>query len=202
MRSRRHVLQALAIGGLGLSCGAIISACQTTKPLDPGQSALADDGPSLRSLGERRGLSIGTSVVAHMLDDQDYSTLLGRHFSRIMPDAAGMMSILQPERKVWRFWNFDRAVEFAQAHDQRIRLNALVWGRKTAVSDDPFDGWTPTPPWILNDDLSKDEMVQVMRYHIEKVMQWYRGQVGEYIVVNEPLHGDWRRSGLNPILLL
>lgn len=41
-------------------------------------------------------------------------------------------------------------------------------------------------------------MVQVMRYHIEKVMQWYRGQVGEYIVVNEPLHGDWRRSGLNP----
>ncbi len=198
MRSRRHVLQSLALGGLGLGCGALMSACQTTKPPDPGQSALADDGPSLRSLGEQRGLSIGTSVVAHMLDDRDYATLLGRHFSRIMPDAAGMMSILQPERKVWRYWKFDRAVDFARAHDQQVRLNALIWGRKTAESDDLFDGWTPTPPWILNGDLSRDEMLEAMRYHIESVMRQFKGQVREYIVVNEPLHGDWRRSGLNP----
>ena len=198
MKSRRYVLQALALGGLGLGCSAVMSACQPPRPPDPGQSALADDGPSLRSLAAKRGLSIGTSVVAHMLGDQDYSTLVGRHFSQIMPDAAGMMSILQPERKVWKFWNFDRAVQFALEHDHGIRLNALVWGRKTAVSDDPFDGWTPTPPWILNGDLSRDEMVEAMRYHIETVMWQYRGQVREYIAVNEPLHGDWRRSGLNP----
>ena len=200
--SRRQVLQALAFGGLGVGCGAVISACQPPRPPDVGRSALADDGPSLRSLAAKRGLSIGTSVVAHKLEDQDYSTLIGRHFSQIMPDAAGMMSILQPRRRTWQFWNFDSAVRLAQEHDQGMRLNALIWGRETAVSDDPFDGWTPTPPWILKGDLPPGEMEEVMRLHIETVMQRYKGQVREYIVVNEPLHGDWRHSGLNPNIWL
>ena len=37
-----------------------------------------------------------------------------------------------------------------------------------------------------------------MQQHIEKVLRRYRGRVREYVVVNEPLHGDWRRTGLHP----
>ena len=197
MISRRSLLQGLAAESAVIS-GVALAGCAPSEPPTLGPSALTDTGPSLRALARDRGLSLGTSVVAHWLIDPDYAALAGRHFARVTADAAGFMSIIQPTRGAANFTNFDRVVQFARAHDQTARLQALVWGRHTPETEDIFGGWTPTPGWILRGDLSRDQAITVMQQHIEKVLRRYRGRVRDYVVVNEPLHGDWRRTGLHP----
>ncbi|MYD95054.1 MAG: endo-1,4-beta-xylanase [Chloroflexi bacterium] len=197
MISRRSLLQVLAAEGAVLS-GVALAACTPSEPPTLGPSALTDTGSSLRALARDRGLSLGTSVVAHWLIDRDYAALAGRHFDRVTADAAGFMSIIQPTRGATNFTNFDRVAQFAREHDQTPRLQALVWGRHTPETEDIFGGWTPTPGWVLRGDLSRDEAIAVMQQHIEKVMRRYRGRGREYVVVNEPLHGDRRRTGLHP----
>ena len=201
MMSRRSVLQVIAaqsaIGG-GLS----MAACAPSEPPTVGASALTDTGPSLRELAAARGLSVGTSILAFQLWDRDYAAMIGRHFSQITEEGAGYMSGVQPTRRGWTFDRLDQTAKFARAHDQTLRIQALVWGHETAVSDDVFQGWTPTPGWVRKGDWSRDELLAVMKDHIGTVMRRYKGRVGEYLVVNEPLHSDSRRDELQPNIWL
>ena len=203
MISRRTLLEILAAksaigGGLSLAGCAPSESPSPSEPPTPGMSALTDTGPSLRELAEARGLSIGTSILAFQLWDRDYATMIGRHFSQITEEGAGYMSGVQPTQRGWTFDRLDRTADFAREHDQTLRIQALVWGHKTSVSDDVFHGWTPTPGWVLKGDLSRDQLLAVMKDHIGTVMRRYRGRVREYLVVNEPLHSDSSRDELQP----
>ena len=197
MISRRTLLQIFAtksaIGG-GLS----LAGCAPSEPPAQGMSALTDTGPSLRELAAAQGLSIGTSILAFQLWDRDYAALIGRHFSQITEEGAGYMSGVQPTRRGWTFDRLDRTADFAREHDQALRIQALVWGHKTSVSNDVFHNWTPTPGWVLQGDLSRDQLLAVMKDHIGTVMRRYRGRVRDYLVVNEPLHSDSSRNELQP----
>ena len=197
MISRRSLLQILAAQG-ALGAGLSMTACAPPEPPVPGPSALTDTGPSLRELAEERGLSIGTSLLAFQLHDLDYARMIERHFSQVTEEGAGYMIDTQPRRGEWTFQRLDTTAQFAEVHDQAFRIQALVWGHETADSEDFFDGWTPTPAWVLNGDWSRKELLAVMREHIATVMGRYKGQAREYLVVNEPLHSDSRRDELQP----
>ena len=197
MISRRTLLQILAAESAVLG-GVSLAACAPSEPPTLGISALTDTGPALRTLAEARGLSIGTSILAFQLHDRDYARMIGRHFSQIAEEGAGYMYDTQPLPGRWMFRRLNRTDSFAREHRQTLRIQALVWGHKTAVSGDSFDGWTPTPRWVHKGGFSRDELLAIMREHIGTVMRRYKGRVREYLVVNEPLHSDSRRDELQP----
>ena len=171
------MLLALAIG---LS---VLGACAS--PPEPGAPAVEDDGPALRSLAAERGLEIGTAVTTSGFGDPGYVTLAGRHFSLAIPEIGGYMVDIRPTPWTWSFNRLDSIVEFAQDHDQKVRGHTLVFG--VPSGHDMFGGWTPTPQWVHQKDMSRAEAIGVMQEYIETVMRRYAGKIDEWIVVNEPL---------------
>ena len=126
--------------------------------------------------------------------DQSYLALLERHFSAVTPEWGLYMSHTQPSPRDWQFGTADTVVAFAQDRGLELRGHALVWG--VPQRHDLFGGegrisWTPTPRWVHERDMSRDEAISLMRDHIETVMRHYAGRIHEWHVVNEPLGGQF-----------
>jgi len=120
------------------------------------------------------------------MDDAPYLAALDRHFSLVVPEYGMYMSQIQKTPDVWDFSDSDAVVAFAASRGSKLRGHALVWGLPTTRAN-PFGGWTPTPGWVHDKALSRDDAVAIMRRHIETVMARYSGRVSEWIVVNEAL---------------
>jgi len=151
------------------------------------QLAVADDGTiALRPLAEIHGLRIGTALSPAGMTDDPYLTSLTRHFSLVVPEYGMYMSELQAAPDRWDFAKADAVVGFAVSHGLKLRGHALIWGLPTASSN-PFGGWTPTPRWLHEGALSRDDAIRIMRRHIETVMSCYQGRVNEWVVVTEAL---------------
>ncbi len=106
-----------------------------------------------------------------------------RHFDQMTPENELKMYALQPLRGAYSFASADRMVDWARAHGKRVRGHALVYGSQL-------------PAWLTARDWTRDELLEVMRDHIQAVMTHFRGRVTEWDVVNEGVV-DWG-DGLTP----
>jgi endo-1,4-beta-xylanase len=117
----------------------------------------------------------------------------------VTPEYEMEMSYLEPRPGVFTFARADRIVRFAESHGLAIRGHALVWDELL-------------PAWVRERRWTRQGLATVLRHYVEAVVGHYRGQVGEWDVVNEPLAADgklrhslWERvigPGYIPIALL
>jgi endo-1,4-beta-xylanase len=132
-------------------------------------------GGPLRVLAQRAGIAIGTAVDAGALArDDGYRTELAREFSSVTPENAMKWAALEPERGKPDWSGADALVDFAAAHGMRVRGHTLVW-------------YSQNPDWLTGGGFSRAELIALMRAHIAAVMDRYRGRVGTWDVVNEPM---------------
>ena len=166
---------------------------------EPGALAISDDGPTLRSLADQRGLKIGTAVAGSGLYDPTYMTLVDRHFSLVVPEYGAYMSDIRPTPDHWDFWGLDSIVAAAQERGQQVRGHALVFG--VPSGHDMFGDWTPTPSWVHEKEMSREEAIALMQEYIETVMRRYAGTIDEWIVVLEPLGSQFGARRVDGVLL-
>jgi endo-1,4-beta-xylanase len=132
----------------------------------------------LRALAVRHDLVVGTAVDANVLGDQSgYRTELAREFSSVTPENAMKWEVTEPKQGKFDFGEADSVVDFARAHDMRVRAHTLVWHEQN-------------PGWLLNGDFTRAQMVAILRAHIHALVGHYRGRVASWDVVNEPLTDD------------
>jgi endo-1,4-beta-xylanase len=132
-------------------------------------------GGPLRVLAQRAGIAIGTAVDATALArDDGYRTELAREFSSVTPENAMKWGALEPQRGKPDWSGADALVDFAAAHGMRVRGHTLVW-------------YSQNPDWLTGGGFSRAELIGLMRAHIAAVMGRYRGRVGTWDVVNEPV---------------
>ena len=181
-------------GGGGDGDGGSTIAVPETEPAP----MMATDG--LRDLAAAHGLTLGTALSPGGLGywngspDESYLALLNRHFGLVMPEAGLFMSQFRPSRGSWDFDLGDLSVEYAETHGLAVRSAPLIWGHTLGQLGD-FEGWTPTPQWVHESDLSRDGAIALMNEYIETVMTRYKGRIREWTVVNEPF-GDHEVGGL------
>ena len=166
---------------------------------EPGALAISDDGPTLRGLAAQRGLKIGSAVALAGLDDPTYMALLDRHFSLVLPEYGAYMSDIRPTPFHWNFSGLDRVVAAGQERGQQLREHTLVFG--VPSGHDMFGGWTPTPKWVHEKEMSREEAIALMQDYIETVMRRYAGTIDEWIVVNEPLGSQFGARRVDGVLL-
>lgn len=83
------------------------------------------------------------------------------------------------------FADADRIVEFARQHGMKVRGHTLIWHRQT-------------PAWVFQGsgavEVSRQELLERLRRHIEALLRRYQGKVYCWDVVNEALaeDGSWR----------
>jgi len=101
------------------------------------------------------------------------------------------METLQPSKGSFSFGSADQLVSFAQKNNMAIRGHCLVWH-----SQQP--GWVSSDGKKNDKGWTRDEALEIMKNHITKVMQHYKGKVREWDVVNECLDDNQTNVYTNP----
>jgi GH35 family endo-1,4-beta-xylanase len=140
---------------------------------------------TLRSLGWENGIEWGTAVDVKGLKDNDqfYQKMINQQFDLLIPDYGMYMSEIQKTRGNWDFSRMDMIVEFARKNNKRLRGHALIYDHSPNYFSP--SGWHPTPDWVRDGDFSRTELIGIMREHIETVLSRYKGDIDEWVIVNE-----------------
>jgi endo-1,4-beta-xylanase len=123
---------------------------------------------------------LGTAVQnAYAQEDAAYRRLLISRFTSVTPENALKWSYVEPERGKFDFREADAIVDFAERTHKRVRGHTLVWDQQL-------------PDWVAKHDWSRQELIAVLKEHIQTVMRHFRGKIAEWDVVNEPLEDNGR----------
>lgn len=128
------------------------------------------------------GRRIGVAVGSWVLGDAHAAAMVGRHFGSVTPENEMKMDALQPQRGRFAFEEADAIVAMAERNGLQVRGHTLVWHRQV-------------PAWITQREWTRAELLAVLRDHVRTVVAHFRGRVGEWDVVNEPLDADGRLRG-------
>jgi endo-1,4-beta-xylanase len=144
---------------------------------------------TLRSLAQKRGIGIGAAVdIGAFQNDPNYRAVLAREFDTLVPENAWKFEEIHPTRKRYNFHTIDMLMKFAKTNNMKVRGHPLVWHYSL-------------PKWLDKGNFSRDEMIEILRDHIQTVVGRYRGRVQTWDVVNEAINRDgslrdtiWLRS--------
>ena len=164
--------------------------------------ALYDDGiedntdkTTLREYADKNGKYIGTAISMWKNDLTNASLgetkEVGAQFNMLVAENEMKWDALEPSRNSFSYGSADDLVRFAQNHDMRLRGHCLAWHSQL-------------PTWVSSDgkkndkNWTREEALNILKNHIEKVMKHYKGKVAEWDVVNECLDDDQSVVRSNP----
>jgi endo-1,4-beta-xylanase len=129
---------------------------------------------TLRAFASPRNLCFGAAVNTWVMDQPDYAEVLGREFNCVVAENSMKFGLIHPEPGRYDFALADQLVNFALAHDMKVRGHTLVW-------------YQQMPEWLEKGTWTRDQLIEILRSHIYAVVGRYRGQVYAWDVVNEAL---------------
>lgn len=150
----------------------------------------ATDNNTLRYYADKNQKSIGVALATYkgLQSDRDAA---GKQFNMMVCENEMKMEVLQPSQGSFSFGSADNLVSFAQKNNMTVRGHCLVWHSQQ-------------PAWVSSDGKKNDkgwtrqQALDIMKNHITKVMQHYKGKVREWDVVNECLDDDQSTVRTNP----
>lgn len=165
---RRDFLSSFAAG---LACGSEFR-------LD---GAPEDSAPSLKELGQRKGILFGTAATNGMLfQDTVAREAILRNCSLLTSVGEMKWDALRPSASQFNFTGSDALVQFAEKNRIAIHGHTLVW-------------YQALPGWF-NSEVSKQNASKHLTQHIRTVVQRYRGKIRVWDVVNEVIDGRSSRA--------
>jgi endo-1,4-beta-xylanase len=139
--------------------------------------AVTASAQSLRDLGERRNVHVGTAVDPSHFGEHDYAETLAREFSQIEPESVMKFGPIHPGPSQYNFGPADAIARFAQSHNQLLRGHTLVWHKQN-------------PGWLTGGKYTPSQLSSILRDHIATVVARYAGHVYAWDVVNEAFNAD------------
>lgn len=140
----------------------------------PPQTAL----PPLRELADQLGITVGVDLEGALFSDPTYQQIVGREFNLATIDSGVYWIWSEPQKgQIVLPWA-DQELPFAQTRNMIVRGHPLVW----VDNSNSFDS---VPDWLLYGHASKDEWIGILRNHVSQIVHHYRGQMREWVVVNE-----------------
>jgi GH35 family endo-1,4-beta-xylanase len=134
-------------------------------------------GQTLRDYADRAGVLVGAAAEPRLLDEPEYAATLAREFNMLTAENALKWGAIRPTRGRFNFAPGDRLVAFARKHRMKVRGHTLLWSEYN-------------PQWLVKGKFTPEQMSELLREHITRVMKHYRGQVFAWDVVNEVFLAD------------
>lgn len=110
-------------------------------------------------------------------DTEQYKDTAKREFNILTPENQMKWSIIHPSEDYYNFGPADEHVTFAQENNMKVHGHCLIYGDQL-------------PDWITSRSWTRDELINEMYNHIDKVMGRYKGKVLIWDVVNEAFDDD------------
>jgi autotransporter-associated beta strand protein len=150
----------------------------------------AADKKTLRYYADMNDKSIGVALCTYkgLQSDRDES---GRQFNMMVCENEMKPEALQPSQGSFSFGSADNLVTFAKNNNMTVRGHCLVWHSQL-------------PTWMSSDGKKNDkgwtrqQALDIMKTHITKVVQHFKGKVREWDVVNECLDDNQTTVRTNP----
>lgn len=148
------------------------------------------DSHTLSYYADKNGKNIGVALATYkgLAGDRDEA---GRQFNMMVAENEMKMETLQPSQGQFSYGSADQLVTFAKNNKMTVRGHCLVWHSQQ-------------PAWLSSDGKKNDkgwsrtQALDIMKNHITKVMQHFKGKVVEWDVVNECLDDDQSIIRSNP----
>ncbi len=147
---------------------------------------------TLRSLAEERGRYIGAILNSEWFnnglggDAAAYEQIHSGQFNAVVAENEMKFDATEPNRNQFNYTKGDKLVTYAKQNGMRVRGHALAWHSQV-------------PGWVSNGNFSKQELLGILKNHIDSVVTHYKGDVHEWDVVNEAINDDnnhgWRSQG-------
>ena len=134
-------------------------------------------GQTLRDAADKRGILIGAAVNPRLFNEAQYTAALIRDFNMIEAENVMKWRAIRPRRETFDFDAGDAVVRFAKTHNMKVRGHCLLWSEYN-------------PEWLAKGNFTPEQMSDLLREHITKVMAHYAGQVFAWDVVNEAFEAD------------
>ncbi len=147
---------------------------------------------ALRDAASQRALLIGATADAdefgapNRLDEPGYGATLGSQFNLLEPENAMKWDPIHTGPATYNFGAPDKLVDFASAHNMRVRGHNLLW-------------YAYNPAWLTTfaATATPDGMSAVLKDHITTVAGRYKDRVFAWDVVNEAIADSATGNGLD-----
>ena len=113
---------------------------------------------------------IGAALAQYSLDR--FGSDLMQHYGSITPESEMKWNIIHPADGRYNFSQADELVEYAKETGRLVRGHTLVWS-------------SALPAWVMEDNPSKETLLERMREHIDTVVKHFGDDVYCWDVVNE-----------------
>jgi endo-1,4-beta-xylanase len=143
---------------------------------------------TLRALGARVELHIGTAAIPNDLVDPSLSQITADQFSVLTPGNEMKWQVVEPSQGTFNWTGADNLVNFAEEHRQLVRGHTLVWHNQ-------LPNWLTTG--VANGTISNSQLHDLLHQHITTEVSRYRGRIWQWDVLNE-MFADSNPSQLNP----
>jgi len=140
-------------------------------------SCAKQSSDTLRECADQQNLNLGMAVHNRFFNqpvNSKYQQLLKNECNTVVAENAMKPYALEPERGKFRFSQADKLVNFAQENGMKIRGHCLVWHKQI-------------PRWMNNEQLSREELLSVLKEYITTVVSHFKGKVFAWDVVNEAI---------------
>ncbi len=124
---------------------------------------------------------VGAAIEPDLLDQEQHTILLTRHFNSITPENAMKPGSIQPSEGEFRWEGADRLVQYARENGKAVHGHTLVWHQQAAewmFKDSEGNLLEATPE-------NKELVLQRLEAHIRAVVGRYKDDVQVWDVVNE-----------------
>ncbi len=183
---RRSLLAMGAAGGaaavLGSGTAAWAAPSGTVGLADRARPDSGYDPTSLRALGDRIGMHIGSAIIPQDLDTPAWRAVAANQFNVYTPGNEMKWQIVEPERGVFDWSGADRLVAFAEANRARVRGHTLVWHSQLPT-------WLTTG--VSNGTISTSLLWSLLEEHIFTEVGRYQGRIWQWDVANEFFANSW-----------
>ena len=154
------------------------------------------DTHTLKWYANQSGKSIGTAISMYKNDLNDSSLpetyAVGSQFNMLVAENEMKPEAFGGKNGSFSFTTADQFASFAKSKKMVLRGHCLVWNQQSPTWISSDGGKTNDKNW------TREEALNIMKTHITKVMQHYKGKVREWDVVNECLDDNQSAVRTNP----
>ena len=151
-------------------------------------ASVAGAQETLRSMAEERGKYIGAILNSEWFRGQlpaEYEQIHKTEFNVVVAENEMKFDATEPSQGNFSFGNGDKMVNYAKQNNMRARGHALAWHSQV-------------PNWV-NSHRNKQELLGILKNHIDKTVGHFKGKIDEWDVVNEAVNDNsthgWRSQG-------
>ena len=153
------------------------------------------DNTPIRTYADKMDKYVGTCVPVWSIDVDDANNKetqrIARDFNMVVCENEMKFAYVEPSQGSFDFYHGDRLVNFATKNNMRVRGHTLVWHSQVAE-------WLSSDGIKNNKNWTRQQLLDIMKTHIDNVVGHWKGKVHEWDVCNEVLSDDQGIVWSNP----